>query len=187
MKILARKNILLSDPKVGKMNDTQWIAEAVSYNIENKNKIDNVNSIFEVSRKLLIRLLGLNVMPIEEKLDDGVVRLKLPNDEEIVPLSLLTSSPEVIGEVMKKIEEFNIQEELGSSGAMQVNELSPDEIDSLVDGGDIEFSTGNKHDINSPEYRKMMSKILTIIDDSDENKSNVVESMGDDLIIEDIE
>lgn len=164
-KVLGRKHILASDPRVRSMNDTQWLMEAESLFLEEEKKYKELGLIAEVVKKTLATYLGLNIMPVQDE-ETGLYRE--PEDHEIIPLSVLCGRPEILEGVINKRKEMMVQEEIGEeskSGAFE--ELTPEELDETM--SDIDFLS-DPIDMekvlawNSPASKYVQENIVEIVD-----------------------
>ena len=137
------------------MNDTQWVFELESMNLEDEEKLKQMSELTELIRESVANMLGLNLLPIE---DEETGLLRKPDMDEYVPLALATGRDDYVQMVMEKRKEFTTQElerfrlmesGLGSSGVPasegEVSEMSPEQLETFMkDEGDVEFE-------NTPE------------------------------------
>lgn len=89
------------------MNDTQWVFELESMNLEDEEKLGRANDIAEIIREEVLSLLGLNLMPVE---DEKTGLLRRPEPEECVPLALAIGRDDFCQMVLEKRQEFATQE-----------------------------------------------------------------------------
>lgn len=137
------------------MNDTQWVFELESMNLEDEEKLKQMSELTEIIRESVANMLGLNLLPVE---DEETNLLRKPEQDEYVPLALALGRDDYVKMVMEKRQEFSNQElerfklsEEGlrspgvSSAASDVNEMTPEQLEKFMeDDGDIEFE-------NTPE------------------------------------
>lgn len=178
--MLERKGILISDPVLKEMNPTRWAFEVESAEIAEENRVEEMKAMFDVVKSSVIRLLGLNLMPVE----DGEGRYRLPEDHEVLPLTVwMGSGGEVLKEALERnkqfLEQSKIESEIGESLANPTAELSPEELDELFDG-DISFddSTFAKPDWESDEAKAIRRQMIKIL--PDHSKPVVIETDADD-------
>ena len=178
--VLARKKILINDPVCKGMNETQWLFELESLYAKEEQRYDELKLAYKMIKNGLVELLGLNLMPVEDEIpyeersseepdaigEEKVFRrLRLPNEDEIVPLSILVGNPEIVSEMVKRLDEYKTQEEIDEKEEKgEVVSLDPDDLDAFMrqdlDEGDIEFLDDPKKMnlklINeSPEFKLM--------------------------------
>jgi len=141
--VLRRKKILISNPDIQNMNDTQWLFELESIYSGEEKKYEDIMDMFKITKAGLISLLGLNVMPIsevvgEDDFGEKIVRLRSAGENEFLPLSMLCGSPEIISEVVKKLEELRTQ----------------DDVDQEIESGemlDIDVLEQRLAEVNNPD------------------------------------
>ena len=141
------------------MNDTQWLFELESLYAKEEQRWEELQVLSNYFRKGMVNLLGLNLMPIEEEIpfeerdpeylgamgeEKIFTRLRRATEDEIIPLSMLIGSPEIIGEIAKKRKLLADQEELEEKEAKgEIVEMTPDELDAFMNEGlpeeDIQF------------------------------------------------
>jgi len=131
--VLARKGVLVSNPDVAKMTETQWMFE---YHALRKREESTFKASFDALRKTLVSTLGLNLIrPVDEK---GFPKKygKMTEEEEnmYLPLVAWCGRPDVLKEVADQV-----QAELGQTAA----ESPDDEYEkkaAAIDaaGGDME-------------------------------------------------
>jgi hypothetical protein len=104
------------------MNDTQWLFELESLNYGEEKRYDELNIMAKMIREAAVSILGLNLMPIEEELpvelgggldETGkpIMRLRSPNENEIIPLAIMTGREEILSEILKRSKEMGMQDE----------------------------------------------------------------------------
>jgi len=166
-KILANKKYLINDPIVQSMNDTQWLFEFESYAQSKEARYEEYKVIMDAWRNMLISLLGLNLLPIEEE-EGG--RLRMPTQDEIMPLSLIMGREEVVSHISKKLEDFRMQSDVDES--MEIGEdTSIDEIEEAFP--DLIFSDDpnamkNFKFFHDPDIRKTQEAWVLPLDKKDE-------------------
>lgn len=153
------------------MNPTQWVFEAESLAIAEEDRVEEMRSILDIFKGTLIRLLGLNVMPVED-INGG---LRAPEEGEIIPLSIWTASEGLLKEALERnkdlTEQAKIEEELGSANS-SLDEMSIDELDALMDDmGDIVFDDEGGNDRllkslawESDEAKTMRNQLIQVVD-----------------------
>lgn len=144
---MSHKKLLVSDPNIQNMNDTMWLFEMESVFADEERRAEEFKATVDFAKKLVINLLGLNLMPVEieqpgqENLpkEERVVHLASPGDNEYIPLSIFCGRSEIVSEVIKRQQELSLQQEVDrkiSSGEFVV--MDPDELDAFMeDDGDI--------------------------------------------------
>jgi hypothetical protein len=105
---LAKKGVLINDPLVGKMNETQWLFELESLRLSEEDRVKEMKEVLDVVQAALVNMLGLGLMPFKE--EDGTLRQ--PTRDEFVPLSLLVGRDEWLKELGEKMQEFMEQEQV---------------------------------------------------------------------------
>jgi len=158
------------------MNDTQWIFEYESLRYEEEERINELKLIAQHTKKAVINLLGLNLLPIEG--EDGLLRR--PEDHEVVPLAALTGNEAVIKEIGERNEEYYAQEEalkketIDETGIEEVgSDMGAEELDEWM-MGDIEFAD------DPEEIRKRLAMteaqplydngVITVVGDDEKEK-----------------
>lgn len=130
------------------MNDTQLIAELECLYMKEESRAKEI----ELLKNSIINILGLNMVPVN---DPVTGKLRMPEENEIMPLAALIGSPELLSEVAKKhqemMEEQKVEEELELEGLGEVKEWTPEELEDFINE-DSEFDF-----IDDPEaFRKHM-------------------------------
>lgn len=151
----------LGDPRLKGMNDTQWVFELEAMNLQDKEKYDDLRMLSDITKKQIISMLGLNLLPVE---DEKTGLLRQPEEHECLPLAIMIGRDDILAAIKERQEQYGTQEEvraqLESSDALMgsgkaedtgVVEMSPDELEEFMkDEGDVEFE-------NAPEdLRKAM-------------------------------
>jgi hypothetical protein len=186
-KILSRRKIPLGDPRIKNMNDTQWVFELESMNLEDEHKFNEIKSITTMIKDGAIGLLGLGGMPIEDE-ETGLLRQM--KSGEFVPLSLIMGRDDVLQMVMEKQEEFRNQEEqrkalelegFATGGRIQdvdvgVSEMTPDELEEFMQGDEPEFENTPEElkkmmEWGSPETQSYLENLVLNKDDIEENST----------------
>jgi len=161
------------------MNATQWLWEAESMAIAEEDRVEELEAIFDIVKSTTIRLLGLNINPIEE--EDG--RLRPPEDTEIIPLSIWSGNEVILKEVLERNKQMVEQDkteagiESGSEGS--ASDMSADELDALMnDFGDIEFdddrTSFENPQWNSEDARTARKQLIQVLDVPGVNKKSRV-------------
>ena len=143
-KILANKKYLLNDPIVQTMNDTQWYFEFESYAQSQDSRYEEYKVVMEAWKRMLISLLGLNLMPVEEE-EDG--RLRMPTEDEIMPLSLIMGREEVVAAISKKLDEYRDQSEVD-------NQMASEDYEPIDDLDDLEDTLPDMIPLDDPKELK---------------------------------
>ena len=137
-RVLSHKKMLLSDPRVRDLNETQWRFEWESLQNAEKDHHEELKDGLEAIRRLLTGVLGLDLMPREEP-ETGYLRR--PEPDEYTPLSLLVARSEWVKELADRMdaleEQTKLKEEeaLGIGGIEELEELEKE----LLDSGDLVF------------------------------------------------
>lgn len=145
------------------MNDTQWVFELESMNLEDEEKLKQAGELTELIREGIAAMLGLNLMPVE---DEKTKLLRRPTPDEYIPLALAIGRDEFIEMVMSKRDEFATQERermkleyemahpdyVKIPGEQEFVEMTPEELDEFMQSSsDVEFE-------NTPEeVRQLLS------------------------------
>jgi len=187
---LGRKGILINDPLVSQMNPTQWVWEAESVIIAEEDRVEELKAIFKVVKATTIRLLGLNINPIEE--EDG--RLRTPGDNEIIPLSIWCGSETILKDVLERNKQMadqdKVEADIEAGVGNPTSKLSVDEFDALMDNmdaqGDIDFDDDtdlfSNPEWTSEDARAMRSQLIETLDVPGINKKAkvTIEEIDDD-------
>ena len=150
--VIRRKKILLSNPDLQNMNETQWVFELEGLYSGEEKKYEDIMDIFKLSKKTLVALFGLNMMPIsetvgEDELGGSIIKLRPATEDEFIPLSMLCGRREIVSEIANKLEEMDTQHELdiaeeeGSLSDLESAERLMDMAKAKQDA-DIEFLDG---------------------------------------------
>ncbi len=166
---------MISDPIIKEMNETQWAFEAESLLLREEERVKEVTSLFQVGEKTLTYLLGLNLLPIKDE-NTGLLRFR--EDNEIIPLSIMTGRDAFIKEVGEKVQELEVQEQVEEEIEKEISEqgelTTADEFDDFM-SSDIEF-LDDEEEVkkrvirNTPEYKYIMDSIVSRVDDSKESE-----------------
>jgi len=136
--------VLINDPLVREMNETQWMFELESLRLSEEDRVKEIKEVLDVFMASMANMLGLDLMPFRE--EDGTLRQ--PTREEYIPLSLLVARREWLKELGEAMQEFmaqeQIAEELDSPPAGTVTSLEElEELEAqqkeIEMAGDIEF------------------------------------------------
>ena len=187
---MGRKGILINDPLVSQMNPTQWVWEAESVIIAEEDRVEELKAIFKVVKATTIRLLGLNINPIEE--EDG--RLRTPGDNEIIPLSIWCGSETILKDVLERNKQMadqdKVEADIEAGVGNPTSKLSVDEFDALMDNmdaqGDIDFDDDtdlfSNPEWTSEDARAMRSQLIETLDVPGINKKAkvTIEEIDDD-------
>ena len=186
---MAQKGILVSDPSVKDMTDTQWLFEFEGLYHKDEKRLEEYKAISSIVKRSIISLLGLDLFPVEEKQGVGpdgepIVRYRMPEDHEILPLSIFVGKEELLSEIVKRHKEIKIQEEIDAE------ERSFDENEDLVfndldeveeyfndDDSDISFTDDpsfmHKRSVwKSEETQRYLENMVHDISKKDENLEN---------------
>ena len=171
------------------MNDTQWVFELESMNLEDEEKLKQMSELTEVIRESVANMLGLNLLPVE---DEETGLLRKPEQDEYVPLALALGRDDYVKLVMEKREEFANQEQerfklmeegLLSPGVSSesdgIIERTPEELEEFMkDDGDIDFENTPEEmqklmDWGSKETQAYLENIVLNKDDIDETATDL--------------
>jgi len=171
------------------MNDTQWVFELESMNLEDEEKLKQMSELTEIIRESVANMLGLNLLPVED-VETGLLRK--PVQDEYVPLALALGRADYVKMVMEKREEFAMQEQerfklmdegLLSPGAPSkaddIVERTPEELEEFMkDEGDIDFENTPEEmqklmDWGSKETQAYLENIVLNKDDIDETATDL--------------
>jgi len=172
------------------MNPTQWVWEAESVIIAEEDRVEELKAIFKVVKATTIRLLGLNINPIEE--EDG--RLRTPGDNEIIPLSIWCGSETILKDVLERNKQMadqdKVEADIEAGVGNPTSKLSVDEFDALMDNmdaqGDIDFDDDtdlfSNPEWTSEDARAMRSQLIETLDVPGINKKAkvTIEEIDDD-------
>jgi hypothetical protein len=172
-RILANKKYLLNDPVVKGMNDTQWLWEFEAYAQSQEARYDEYRVVMDAWKSMLVGLLGLNLMPVEEE-EGG--RLRMPTQDEIMPLALIMGREEVVSTISKRLEDFKSQGEVdyqeGSGESISVEDIEEAFPDMMIleDANELK----NFKFLNDPAIKKIQEAWVLPLDKKDEDivKSN---------------
>lgn len=180
--------MLISDPRIWELNDTQVLAEIENLRLEKERREEEILLIGKFLKRSMVNMLGLNLMPLEDP-DTGLLRR--PEENEIIPLVALIGNPELL-KVMNERQELlaeqeKVEEEMGKPGKVQ--ELSPEELDDYINE-DLLFVDEKeleKHLVmNSPHTQNLIKQVVRIREEveNNDNSGQVKESGKSDVIIE---
>ena len=183
------------------MNDTQWLFELEGLYAKEEDRYEELRAISKFIKQSVVEMLGLNLMPIEEEIpfeerdpelegaiggDSAIRRLRAPNENEIIPLSILMGREEIIAEIIKRQQELHTQEELDSKLEKgDLVQMTPDELEEFMfedrDDGDIAFLDDpelfeKRARWNSEEMQRMNSLLVKPMEDKDKDVDFMEES-----------
>lgn len=177
----------MSDPSVLNMNDTQWLFEFEGLYHQDEKRLEEYKALSEIVRKSIISLLGLDLFPVEDIVgvdNEGknIVRYRMPEDNEILPLAIFTGREELLSEIVERHSQMKIQEEadladdLYESGeAMTIEELE----EFMDDGSDIDFVDPESFKKNlawkNPTTQAYLASMVEDISKKDENLDDELE------------
>jgi len=183
--VLTHKKILISDPSVNKMNDTQWLFEYEGLKYAEECKLEEYKAISQYIKKGFISMLGLDLFPIEEEVGTDpagqpIMKYRRPEDHEIMPLAVYVGREEILAEVAKRHQELALQEKADSGEVEEefvASDMSLEDLDGLFGSdsdSDISFPTGpediRKHNIwNSATTQATLKSMFVEKSDSDED------------------
>jgi len=130
---------------------------------------EELKAVFDIVKSATIKLLGLDINPVED--ENG--RLRHPEDNEILPLSILCGSETILHEVLERnkqlAEQDKIEDEIEGRVGSPVNEMSADELDALMnDMGDIDFDPDEdllkRMEWDSVEAKTMRKQLIQVLD-----------------------
>ena len=141
---------MVTAPEVKQMNDTQWLCELEGLYMLEEERYEEIKLLSKLTKKALVDLLGLNLMPVEEEIpieerdveyvgaigEEKVYRkLRQPEEHEVIPLSILMGREEIVAEIIKRQKELHDQEELDEKEAKgDLVHMSPEELDKFMEG-----------------------------------------------------
>jgi len=147
----------------------------------------------KAAKKMVVNLLGLNLVPVT---DQETGNLRRPEDHEIIPLAMLTASPEMLKTIIEQNQALVEQDEaLESDEDQKVTELTPDELDAMF-SDDLVFLNNpeeleKKLVMESPETKRLVEQLVTIRDDGppkaeelSENSDEIKDSVKTSVKIE---
>lgn len=176
---MAKKGYLINDPVVQSMNDLQWLFEFESYAQERTEKYEDIKTIMLSLKKMIINLLGLNIMPLEEE-DGG--RLRLPTDDEIMPFSLIAGNEGFVTTVGDRWKDYKAQQENDKAEIEQSVAVydTIEEYEATLPDREVVFPDDPEEFRkfmlwNSPETKRVMETWVKPLEKEPENevKSNV--------------
>ena len=180
MQILDKKKILISDPRVQDMTELQWAAEMAQYEVSHNTKYEEIEQIFESAKAVLASYLGLNIVPVQDE-QTGLYRM--PDTNEIMPLSFFVARRELLQDVSEKLEALENQETLNViDGEVTLDEdMTPEELDAMfesdLDFFDDEESLRKFVGWESPEAQQLRKQLIEIVDETTLEKE--LESLED--------
>lgn len=158
------------------MNSTQWAFEYLSYNEEQDQRYDEIETVAQLFKTAAINLLGLNVAPIEEDAPEtGTKRLRIPDEHEFTPLSVLLASPEMLAGIMQKHDEFQVQET--TDVALENEEKIPTAEDMDKELGDLEFMEDAETLLKKAAWESPQAKELRKLFITDEKEMPSIDAM----------
>lgn len=144
--------MLINDPKILELNETQLFFEAESINIEAEKKYEDMALVARAAKKAVISLLGLNIMPVE---DSVTGLLRMPEDHEVIPLIAAIGHEGILKEVKQRFED------------MEAQDLALDQVDKEKELGE---------EVATDDFLEFMDSDLEFIDDAEVNRLAVVNS-----------
>jgi hypothetical protein len=165
---------LINDPKLNSLSNTQFIYEVESLAFQEELEAEKYKKTAEIIKEALVNYLGLNMVPVE---DSETGMLRMPKDNEVMPLAALIGNPEILAQVAKKHEELQQQNEIQDQLEMEElygEEMSPEELEEFFDdGSDLEFIDNpeefQKHLIwNSAETQAALNSMVTPLEDAED-------------------
>jgi hypothetical protein len=166
--------LLINDPKLNSLSNTQFIYEVESLAFQEELEAEKYKKTAEIIKEALVNYLGLNMVPVE---DSETGMLRMPKDNEVMPLAALIGNPEILAQVAKKHEELQQQNEIQDQLEMEElygEEMSPEELEEFFDdGSDLEFIDNpeefQKHLIwNSAETQAALNSMVTPLEDAED-------------------
>jgi hypothetical protein len=181
--------IPIGDPRLKGMNDTQWVFELESMNLQEKQRYDDIRTISDAVRRQMVSMLGLNLLPLE---DEKTGKLRLPEEDECLPLALLIGNDNVLTAIKSRTEEYlnqqavlqqlSVTEEARKDGKAVdtgVVEMSPEELEAFMnDDGDVEFENAPEDLLKAMKWGGRDTQVLL------ENLVLAKEDLGDDPLKE---
>jgi hypothetical protein len=188
-KVLTKRMIPIGDPRLKGMNDTQWVFELESMNLQEKQRYDDIRTISDAVRRQMVSMLGLNLLPLE---DEKTGKLRLPEEDECLPLALLIGNDNVLTAIKSRTEEYlnqqavlqqlSVTEEARKDGKAVdtgVVEMSPEELEAFMnDDGDVEFENAPEDLLKAMKWGGRDTQVLL------ENLVLAKEDLGDDPLKE---
>lgn len=183
--------MLITDPKILELNETQLFFEAESIYIEAEQKYDDMALVARAAKKAVINLLGLNIMPVE---DSVTGLLRMPEDHEVIPLIAAIGHEGILKEVQQRFEDMQAQDlaldqldkekELGEEAATDdFLEFMDSDLDFI--GGDAEVN--RLAVVNSPEYNYISKNIVRKMGDKEKEGFKKLFGLEPDINPEDIQ
>lgn len=96
------------------MNSAQWLFEYLALRekerIEEEGQVELANQVIIASKKLLINLLGLNIIP--KKITGEVKDGEDEEDDRFIPLSLMTAREDVLSHMLEQLDQERAVEDV---------------------------------------------------------------------------
>lgn len=179
----------LGDPRLKGMNDTQWVFELEAMNLQDKERYDDIRMLSEITKKQIISMLGLNLLPVE---DEKTGLLRQPEEHECLPLAIMLGRDDILAAIKERQEQYHTQEEvreqLEASDALRgpsekpdtgVVEMTPEELDEFMqDEGDVEFENAPEDLLKSMKWGGRGTQMLL------ENLVLSKDDLGDDPLVD---
>ena len=168
----------MTDPSVKEMNNTQWLFELESLYHKEETRYEEMIAIGQIIKHGVATMLGLNLMPVEDKAGvdsngDDIIKYRRPNENEYLPLALLTGREEVIGEIVKRQKDMADQIELDHKEASgEIKHRTAEELDEFMhDEDDMVFNNPEemrKYLIwKSQDTKNALKSLVTIVEKED--------------------
>lgn len=158
---MSRKGVVINDPSVRTMNDTQWAFEYNAILKREQQYMDIMPGLMKVIRQMIVDILGLDIGKVVK--DDF---------EYVVPLTALTGTPELISAMLDRA-----KQEAGTQDAVDDDDfdtlsktlMEQTAPDSDYEDGDIlpfaePIDTESDSYVNaylhSDEYQAMFAKLV---------------------------
>lgn len=147
--------------------------------IAEEDHVEELKAVFDIVKSTAIKLLGLDINPIED--EDG--RLRPPEDNEIIPLSILCGSEAVLSGILERnnqlVEQDKIEADIDAGIAAPTSEMTADDLDAIMnDFGDIEFDDDRdmfaNPEWNSENARVARKQLIQVLDVPGVNKKSRV-------------
>ena len=175
--VCDHKKLLISSSEVRSLNSVQLDFEYEGYIKASETRVEDRIETYKLVKSTLIQLLGLNLMPV---LDDQTGRLRLPDDGEIMPLSMIIANDAMLKEMTEKLQQYSeeqkVLEEGGSDEGVSIGAMyegtTPEDFEQLV--GDIDFESLNP-DWDSDEAKATREAAITLVDFEDMDSGLMVE------------
>lgn len=167
--------MLVTDPRFQEMNETQILWELENVREMDREKYEEFINIGKIVRQSVINVLGLNLMPIED--EEG--NLRRMREGEFMPLMMGVGQPELLKSIVEKMQELDVIEKEAENIELETDPgyegdrpMTPEELDSFMSGGDIEFVDDPEEfekyvAWNSVEAHKIRESLIKPLEDDD--------------------